>query len=85
MGAENPLKSIDFTGPGGTEPPKPPPLNTPLLTRIKESCIKTNWKWIPGGGASRFIGGGGFDIIIAFMHKLLILRKHYSYERKKLY
>jgi len=32
LGPENPLKSIDFTGPGGGVSPHPLPWNTPLTS-----------------------------------------------------
>ena len=36
-GDENPLKSIDFTGPGGGLSPHSPPLNTPLASLVKSN------------------------------------------------
>jgi len=34
LGPENPLKSIDFTGPGGLSPQPPPPPTPPQRFRI---------------------------------------------------
>ena len=46
LGHENPLKSIDFIGPGGGLSPKSPPLNTP---RLKEMLFFDNFslfRWL---------------------------------------
>ena len=60
LGHENPLKSIDFTGPGGLSPNIPPPefasAGFPFLNMLKYNGVKSKcaWDWGRVGG-----GGGG--------------------------
>jgi len=42
LGHENPLKSIDFTGPVGGLAPIAPPLNTPLIVSMVEPRKRNN-------------------------------------------